>query len=56
MIEILQFTLASFGHFIGVCVLICLIGSFLVATAQQLGKMGRPRKHVKTTYEQSHKL
>lgn len=56
MIEILRFTFESFGHFVGVCFLICLCGFWLGVIVTPLGNIGRPQKHVVTTYESTHKM
>ena len=56
MIEVLQFTFDSFGHFCGICFLISLCGFWVNVISVQLSKIGRPRKHIKTTYTNTHKL
>jgi hypothetical protein len=56
MIEVLKWMHESIWHYLTVCNLLFWTYFWLAVIATRLEKIGRPRKRVKHTYEDTHKL
>jgi hypothetical protein len=56
MIEVLKWMHESFWHYVSVCFMLCWFSLWSIAIAYQLSKIGRPRKYVKHSYKDTHKL
>jgi hypothetical protein len=56
MLEILNWMHESFWHYVSACFMLFWFFFWCAVIASQLSKIGRPRKHVKHSYKDTHKL
>jgi hypothetical protein len=56
MIEVLKWMHESFWHYVSVCFMLFWCFFWCAVIASLLSKIGRPRKHVKYSYKDTHNL